>query len=101
MEEKTTKTPKECVNCRYHVTYYEKCATRFYRHNMGFCHKKNDVTGNRETCEKWERKIPAARKMLHVKASETVLKNMASHLAMIAQILSEDAEEEREEQKNR
>ena len=44
---------------------------------------------------------PAAEKTLHVKASETVLKNMASHLAMIAQILSEDAEEEREEQKNR
>lgn len=49
----------------------------------------------------WERKIPAAEKTLHVKAAETVLKNMASHLAMIAQILSEDAEEEREEQKNR
>ena len=101
MEEKTTKTPKKCSNCRHHVTYYEKCAACFYRLKVGFCYKKRSVMENRETCEKWERKIPAAEKTLHVKASETVLKNMASHLAMIAQILSEDAEEEREEQKNR
>lgn len=101
MEEKTPKTPKKCSNCRHHVTYYEKCAACFYRLKVGFCYKKRSVTENRETCEKWERKIPAAEKTLHVKAAETVLKNMSSHLAMIAQILSEDAEEKREEQKNR
>lgn len=62
MEEKTTKTPKKCSNCRHHVTYYEKCAACFYRLKVGFCYKKRSVTENRETCEKWERKIPAAEK---------------------------------------
>jgi hypothetical protein len=101
MEEKTTKTPKECFNCRRHTTYYTKCVSSFYREKTGFCSKKNALTKNHDTCESWERRDCVYRKKLHREAAGQILKKMASDISVIAQILSEDAEEEREEQKNR
>lgn len=34
MEEKESKTPKHCLNCQYHETYYTKCTTTFCKHKM-------------------------------------------------------------------
>ncbi len=44
MEEKESKTPKHCLNCQYHETYYTKCTTTFCKHKMGYCCKLQKVT---------------------------------------------------------
>ena len=37
MEEKELKTPRHCLSCKYHETYYTKCGLTFYREKRGYC----------------------------------------------------------------
>ena len=44
MEEKELKTPKHCLSCQYHETYYTKCGLTFYREKRGYCSQQQKLT---------------------------------------------------------
>ena len=99
MEEKESKTPKHCLNCQYHETYYTKCTTTFSKHKMGYCCKLQKVTKNHDTCEEWKRKSGKITRDFHKEVASEVVTKMAKDILVIAQILCDDKIDEREESK--
>ena len=97
MEEKESKTPKHCLNCHYHETYYTKCASTFHRHKTGYCCQLQKVTENHDTCEEWKRRNGRSRRNLHRDAASEAVTKMAEDILVIAQILCDDKTDEREE----
>lgn len=88
---------KDCVNCRFHETYYTKCAATFCRHRVGYCSYLQKTTENHESCEKWEVKRRKGVRSLHKRAAGRVIEKISSDLSVIAQILTDDLLEEKEE----
>ena len=99
MEEKESKTPKHCVNCQHHETYYTKCARTFYRHKTGYCSQQQKMTENHDACEEWKRKDGRYRRTLHQSAASKIVTKMAEDILIIARILCDDKIDEREESK--
>ena len=99
MEEKELKTPKHCLSCKYHETYYTKCTTTFCKHKMGYCCKLQKVTKNHDTCEEWKRKDGRYRRNLHQSAASKIVTKMAEDILIMARILCDDKIDEREESK--
>ena len=97
MEEKESKTPKHCLNCRYYETYYTKCASTFYRHKTGYCSQQQKLTENHDTCEEWKRKDGRFKRNLHRDVASEIVTKMAKDILIIAQILCDDKTDEREE----
>ena len=90
---------QDCVNCRYHETYYTKCAATFYRHHAGYCSKCKKLTENHDRCEEWSKKCYISTHRLHKKAALSVLEKISRNLSVVAQILTDDCREKEEESK--
>ena len=88
---------ENCVNCKYHETFYSKCATTFYRNRKGYCSQCKKLTENHEHCEKWQRKKTTGIHNLRKQAVLKVLTRISYDLSVIAQILEDDRKESEEE----
>ena len=99
MEEKELKTPKHCLSCQYHETYYTKCGLTFYREKRGYCSQQQKLTENHDTCEEWKRKSGKITRDFHKEVASEVVTKMAKDILIIAQILCDDKIDEREESK--
>ena len=87
---------KRCLNCRFYEVYYIKGTTKFYREKLGKCSRFGEVKKTEENCINWQRKYSAGRKELNRETAFNYVKKITVDLSMIAQILSEDCREERE-----
>jgi len=78
---------KSCENCRYFVSYYTKCKTRYYKTFNGYCHE-NTRKKKPVLCDKWE-----SADILKEERQQSVKKaliNMSERLDEIALILKDE-----------
>ena len=97
MEEKELKTPKHCLSCQYHETYYTKCGLTFYREKRGYCSQQQKLTENHDTCEEWQKKNGSFKRNMRQNATSKVVTKMVKDILVIAQILCDDKTDERKE----
>ena len=91
----------DCVNCRLHETYYTKCGIKFYREKVGKCFLLQKTTENHDRCDGWKRKYSEGHRNLNKRNARHYLEKISEDLSQIAQILEEDAEERREEEREK
>ena len=80
MEEKELKTPKHCLSCKYHETYYTKCGLTFYREKRGYCSQQQKLTENHDTCEEWQKKNGSFKRNMRQNATSKVVTKMAKDI---------------------
>ena len=90
---------KRCSSSRFYEAYYTKGTKRFSREPLGKCAKFRKVTENDNGCERWQGRMGNGN--LKRTAAFHYLRKISEDLSQIAQILEEDAEERREEEREK